>query len=114
MLQIASTVYHCKCSVPHFTKGIIVTKALQELQYQKHKEWHILYFSADNSQKGLVQPLVEHSNAAVVLLKPGPRPTGRDIITSQTLTISPTCLWLYLNCIKLKTTVSCVARSMLL
>lgn len=38
MLQIASTVYHCECSVPDFTKVIIVTKALQGLQYQKHKK----------------------------------------------------------------------------
>lgn len=65
MLQIASS----KCYVPHFTKGIIVTKALQEPQYQKHNKLHLLYLSADHLQKRLVEPLVEQqSNAAVLLL----------------------------------------------
>lgn len=73
-----------------FTKGIIVTKALQQKpQNQKHKKWHLLYFSADHLQKGLVQPLVEQqSNAAVLLLKLGHTPTGA--IMSQTHTILPT------------------------
>lgn len=84
MLQIASIV-NALCRI--FTKDIIVTKALQEPQYQKHKKLNLLYFSADHLQKGLVQPSVEQqSNAAVLLLKLGPRPTDIIIIIESTNT----------------------------
>lgn len=54
--------------VPYFTKGIVVNKALQEPQYQKHKKWHLLDFSAHTLQKMLAQRLVERQSNAAVLL----------------------------------------------
>lgn len=70
-------------------KSITVTKAFQEPQYQKHKKWHLVYFSADNYKTGCLE---EHqSNGSLLLLETSPK-SGSLIITRITLTTSPT-LW---------------------
>lgn len=97
MVQIISIVnaLYCFFCFVFLQKILLSPKHYKSLKTRSIRS-DISYFNADNLQKRLVQPLVEQqSNAAVLLLKVGPRPTC-VIIVSQTHTISPTNVYVFL------------------